>query len=486
MRIVVGSLQCETNTFSPVDVKREDFEYAIGEKIFEKLAIKDTFEKVGAELIPTIYANALPSGKMSLEIFEEFKKQILNLIPGDVKIDGVWLYLHGAMEVEEIGSGEAALVGQIRRKVSPKIPIAVALDFHANNTEELINSSNIICGYRTAPHVDQDETQIRAAELLIKCIRERILPKPIMVRPPLILTGDTVITNIDPMKSLINELYKLESNDEILTASIFNGQPWVDAPNNMASVIVIAKSDTELAKREALRLAKKFWNSRFDFKFEEEAMEPEQAVKEALNSKEKMIFITDSGDNTTAGAAGDNTLLLKHLLNNNTHNKKVLVAGITDSRVIKQCNKHGLGETLDFHIGAELYQKSECILLQGTIKNKGRIKGWANEDAGATIVIDCQGVDIIVTENRSAFITPAHFERAGVCVFDYDIVVVKLGYLFTELKAIADQSILALTSGASCEDISKINFTRIKHPVYPCDKDFEWIYNEEVEKRKGN
>lgn len=60
------------------------------------------------------------------------------------KIDGIWLYLHGAMEVEEIGSGEVALLSAIRKKVGYDIPISVALDFHANNSTELTKYTNII------------------------------------------------------------------------------------------------------------------------------------------------------------------------------------------------------------------------------------------------------------------------------------------------------------------------------------------------------
>ncbi|HCS76140.1 MAG TPA: microcystin degradation protein MlrC, partial [Clostridiales bacterium] len=54
-----------------------------------------------------------------------FKDYILKQIPQNEKIDGVCLYLHGAMNVENMGSGEGPLVSEIRNKVGPKIPIAV-------------------------------------------------------------------------------------------------------------------------------------------------------------------------------------------------------------------------------------------------------------------------------------------------------------------------------------------------------------------------
>jgi len=276
------------------------------------------------------------------------------------------------------------------------------------------------------------------------------------------------------MKSLIDELSDLEMENEILSASIFNGQPWVDAPNTTASVIVIAKSDINVARQKASVLAKKFWDARYDFHFEEEAMEPEQAVKEALKSDIKPVFVTDSGDNTTAGAAGDNAFLLNLFLKEGQIAKKVLIAGITDSRALYQCQDCGIGANILLNIGAEHDRTSENAVLNGIVKNNGRLLGWSQEDAGATVVIGYHNIDIVVTENRGALISKEHFDKAGVNIEDYDIIVIKMGYLFTALKTIARRSILALTPGASCEDISKIRFTKIGHPIYPIEKDFEW------------
>ena len=96
--------------------------------------------------------------------------------PGGV--DGIWLYLHGAMEVEDIGSGELALLRMIREKVGFNVPIALALDFHANNTQELMALVNVVVGYRTAPHRDMRETELRAARLLVHCIEKRCCRSP--------------------------------------------------------------------------------------------------------------------------------------------------------------------------------------------------------------------------------------------------------------------------------------------------------------------
>jgi len=474
MRIVVGSLQHETNTFSPVKASWEDFDYAEGKEMLNKIAVTDLFLKEGAELIPTIYANAVPSGKLDKESYMKFLNEMVNRIPDAGEIDGIWLYLHGAMEVEEIGSGEVALLSAIRKKVGYKVPITVALDFHANNSIELAKYANIICGYKTAPHTDMEETQIKAAKLLLKCIREKLLPEPIIIPIPLMITGDMVITSSEPMKTIIEETEKIEKKSGILSACVFNGQNWVDAPNAGASVIVVPENEksAELAYNEALRLAKMFWNVRKEFKFQVDAFEPEEAVEEAMKAKEKLVFITDSGDNTTAGAAGDNACLLKIILSKNAEN--TLVGGITDSRAVEICDIKNIGDKVELTLGGELDVKnSESVKITCIIKNRGNILGWYGEDGGKAIVltVERRSVDIIVTQKRCAIISPEIFESIGVNIHDYKIIVVKLGYLYPKLAKVAERAIFALTPGASCEAIEKLKFYNIRREVYPINRD---------------
>ena len=480
MKVVVGSFQQESNSFSPARLKKEDFEFVTDEEIFNKLPVRDIFEEEKIKLVPTIYANTLPGGEMPRETFEYFKEQLLSRIPDNgEEIAGVWLYLHGAMIVENLGSGEEILVSEIRKKVGRDIPIALALDFHANNSRQLIDMVNIVCGFKTAPHTDQKETQIKAAQLLTKCLNEEVVPETIIEKPPLMMPGDQVYTEKEPMKSLIEESNKLENSEEILAATIFNGTHYSDSPNTGASIVITVKDDIELARKEAHRLAKKFWEVRWDFEFDDEPLEPERAIEKAINSDPGIILVTDSGDNTTAGAPGDNVFLLQKFINKLEEQKivpqnKILFAGITDSRAVKKCNKLQPGSAVEIEIGAEIYKEGKTITLEGKFIKEGRMLGWGGEDIGKAILINYKEIDIIISENRNAFITIQHFEKAGVDINDYDVVVVKQGYLFPELRQLADHSIMALTPGTTDVKVSNLNYNKINHPIFPCDKDFKW------------
>ena len=475
MRIIVGMLHTESDTFSPVKTRMEDFEVVRGKNVLDRVAVTSLFKEANADIVPTLWANALPGGTTDKETYLELRSGILDSISREGKIDGIWLYLHGAMEVEDIGSAEADLVSEIRKIIGDKIPIAVALDLHANIPDALVKHVNVICGYRTAPHVDQVETQLRAGRLLLRCIREKLLPQPVMVRPPLIVTGDIVTTTVDPGKSLIRELSAIEARKGILCASLFVGQPWVDAPNAGASVVVCAERDPSIALEEAKRLAKLFWNARERFHFEEEPAEPEQAAIIALSARERPLFITDSGDDTTAGAPGDNAYFLKLMLEKGV--KEALVAGITDPEVVASCQKLSVGDEIEVRLGGRLDKGSDSVQIRAKLKAKSRIHAsgpLSYGDVGSAVVLATEGIDVIVTEKRVGVVSPEIIESSGVKLGDYKTIVVKLGYLFDALRKVSTRTVLALTPGASCDVIERIKFQNVRRPIYPVDKGFEW------------
>ena len=52
------------------------------------------------------------------------------------------------MVVEDSYDGEGELLGRVR-KATPHLPIAVALDFHTNLSEEMVKNTTVITAYRT-------------------------------------------------------------------------------------------------------------------------------------------------------------------------------------------------------------------------------------------------------------------------------------------------------------------------------------------------
>ena len=53
---------------------------------------------------------------------------------------------------------------------------------------------------------------------------------------------------------------------------------------------------------------------------------------------------------------------------------------------------------------------------------------------------------------------------------DYDLVVVKIGYAFPELKEHGSMCIMSLTQGATLQDTASLPFKLIMRPMFPIDK----------------
>jgi microcystin degradation protein MlrC len=322
--------------------------------------------------------------------------------------------------------------------------------------------ANIISGFKTVPHIDQKECQERSAKALCYCLKNGIKPQAYMCRVPFLLKNDTLQTAYEPLKSLIEETLALEKQEDVFTANLFLGHCWIDAPNTSASTVVCAKTK-ERAEIIAKDLANKLWATRRDYKFLCEAELPEECVKRAIEGKEKRIFITDSGDNTTAGAEGD-TLGLLELLIKAQPTKKTCVAGITNQEIVEKFWAVSDGEEIKLPI---------LDGVAATVKSHGEILGWTKEIIGRSLTVSIGNVDAIFTELRSAFIERGNFDKANVDLLSYEIVVVKLGYLFTELKPYADRELFALSDGASCVELARLNLKRIIRPMFPLE-DFEW------------
>ena len=459
MKVIVASFQCESNSRAALHPKKSDFEFFDGDGIFRKLVVRDTFLSDGIEVVPSIYANALPSSTVEREIYDYYANMILDTVRANPDADGMYIYVHGSMEVDGIGSGELYLLKEIRKILPRTALIALTMDLHANITQELGQYADIVCGYKTAPHTDQNESQLRAARALVYCLKNNVRPYTFVQKIPMLVKGDTMLTRQEPLKSLERETELLESEDGVFGVNMFFGHCWVDAVNTSASCVVSC-SDKKRAEQIAKEYANKLWSTRKQYRFTIEAESGEECIRRALNGKEKRIFITDSGDNTTAGAEGDTPGLLKGLIAARPA-KKCCVAGITGKKIVDE-----LFEKQD---GA----KVRLFETDGVILSHGEILGWAKEIIGRSLTVRFGNVDAVFTEKRSAFIEKKNFDKANVDLLAYEVVVVKLGYLFEELKPYADRELFALTDGASCVEVEKLGLKNIVRPLYPLE-DFEW------------
>ena len=240
MRIAIGGIGHETNTFSTLRTSIDDFHVRRGSDISD-----DGFwaEAGGGDVewAPTLMASASPHGLVEEQAYTQLRDELVERLRDAGPVDGVYLALHGAMEVEGVGDGESDLLRAVREVVGPDTLISASFDLHGNVAPDVVAALNIMTALRTAPHRDGGPTRRRAVAHLTRCLREGIRPVCEMVKPPLLLPGEYAITEVEPSASLYARLPEIESLPGVLDASLFIGCSWTDGPHTSPAAIVVAE-----------------------------------------------------------------------------------------------------------------------------------------------------------------------------------------------------------------------------------------------------
>lgn len=480
-RVLVAGLHHESNTFNPIITGAEDFNiYRKGEilaALNDQDSISGIIETLQAEddieVIPILFARAVPNGIIEKALYEELKTYILQEMGKASDVDAITLSLHGSMRVDGIGEAEGDLIEAVRQ-LFPSIPLVSSLDMHATVTESMIRNADAFVGYKQAPHTDCYETGAHAARLTIETLRSGKQLTCAWCEVPMIIAGEKTETSTEPMKSMIEALRREEESPEILAASYLLGFPWADCLENRVAVLTVTLEDREKAEERACSLAGRFWDQREHFQFNTEAYEPEEALRTALDAEQAPVYISDSGDNPTAGAAADCTNFLKIILADpevSQLDPPLLYAGIYDPEAVAAGKDH-VGTFREISFGAA-FDKVTSSPISDTFFVKQYVPGWGSYGADL-LLLERPGVQIIVTAKHIGFIAPDLYHAFGIDQSTRRIIVNKLGYLTAFHKKDAARSILALTDGCSNELLTRLPYEKVRRPLFPLDTGFPY------------
>lgn len=481
MKVLIGQFVTESNANIPHQCEITDYDIAFGEECIQKMQIRPVFEKHGIELIPSIYANAGAAGVVSQRAFAYIESCFLKAVREHLhEIDGIYFMLHGASEVAELegGSGDHHILQEVRKLVGPYVPIAVACDPHGNLKQDYVESIQILRSYRQSPHTDKEETYEKVTSLLCELLKHRQAIHAVYRKLPLILGGEQSVSADEPVRSINRYMDELEQDPRIQSCSWHVGYIRHDCDVAGCGIVVVpaTESDSAYAETIADQLAEYVWQKRHEFHYTGLTAGLEEALDMAVNFEGKPVFISDSGDNVTSGATGWNTLVLRRVLARKTRTKSFLFAAICDPGAFGKLNALAVGSAAEFTLGVNHDACSESVALRGTVKAKGKLMGYALHDVNAVfgecVVVSLQdeNIDVIVSSTRQVLCEQHQFENAGVNWDDYDVIVVKQGYIFPECKAKGRLCVMALTPGATPQNTAMIPFKRIQRPMFPIDQ----------------
>ncbi|KAH8702076.1 hypothetical protein BGW36DRAFT_372156 [Talaromyces proteolyticus] len=483
--IAIAGLACETSTFTPSRTLAPAFHPRRDAAVIEKYAFlhPETPLADAADWRGALIGHALPGGVVTRAAFEELADEITtrlsNIVASTPRLDGLWFDIHGAMCVEELDDVEAELLRRVRAIVGLDVIVSASMDLHGNVSRELAHQTDLITCYRMAPHEDVMETKERACRNLVELIAKqpsagpRVRPFKAWIPIPILLPGEQTSTRVEPAKHIYAAVPGVEAMEGVIDAAIWVGYAWADEPRNRA-IVMATGWDKAVVSTGAEKLAKLFWDSHADFVFVAPTGTYKECLDTALASSARPYFVSDSGDNPTAGGSGDMTWGLTKLLDRPEFKEPsgptVIYASVPGPKAIDTAVNAGVGATVTVTAGAEVDD-----IHSGPITMTGRVHSikHGDRDAVVEVVLQVGSVFAILTKLRKPYHKEHDFTDLNLKPRSADIVIVKIGYLEPELYNMAADWMMALTPGGVDQNLIRLGHHRIRRPMWPFDKNFE-------------
>ena len=417
MRIATGSIAHESSTFTTVETnwpsyRNQRFGYRTGQDVLDFFRGANTAiggflagsEAHGFELIPTIFANAQPSGPTPRAIFDEILDDMLTLMGQISDIDGVFLDLHGAMVAEGIDDAEGHILKAVRELVGTNIPILAQLDIHANMSPQMVEMADVIIGHETYPEIDQEDRAKECADVMRRILQEGLKPTLALTQIPLVW-GMNQVTADPPMRQAIEYLHEIESRPGVICGSIAIGYPLADIPHMGASVYIATDNDQVIAQSLADELAAYIWDRRTDWQLHLPSTTEALPTGEAAG--QYPIIFADRDDNTGGGSPGDSTGMLKAFLDAGLQDACILY--IVDPEAVALCQEAGVGAELELTVGAKstplqgkpVPMKAQVVTLSdGGFTYEGPRNRGLKSTMGPSAYIVQDGVHVLLVSRR--------------------------------------------------------------------------------------
>ena len=493
MRVAIGEFKQETNTFAWGVTTRqqfEDFHLWFGEEILANMrgtnsevgGFISVCEERGLTLLPTLAGFAISGGPVTAETYLSLRNELLQRLDAARPFDAVLLALHGAMVAEGEDDPDGATLEAVRALIGPDTPLVVSMDLHANVTQKCVEQADVIVGFRTSPHIDQRETGERAARILADWLEGTVCPVMRHVKIPMVVSASTHIHFLPgPFQRLMEASLEAEQG-EILSASVFTVQPWLDITEMGFATVVVADGRPESAERVAANLANQCWAERHAL-MDTQLVPPDEAISRALAHPTGPVVLSDLADGTGAGSPGDSTAAIEAMLRANPSKPAFLY--VCDPEVAAEAQQIGVGGEIDTWVGGKrdnVYNRP--VRFVGTIDyvqlSQFRFGGQGYTgmamDMGLSAILRQGNVHLLVSSKPVMTVDPELYRAVGLEPAEAQIVVVKSHIQFRAgYKDIAKAIILLDSPGMSSDHLTSLNFQRIERPLFPFDPDLEWV-----------
>lgn len=489
MRIAVAEIAQETDSFSPLTADLKDFEsYGLyfGREILERMPGVGPIggfleiaaeQKAPVEVLPIIRAWGSAGGTISTKTLEYLTARLVEGLKHSLPLDGVFLSLHGAAASEKEDDVEGFVLQATRDVVGRDIPVVVALDHHANITQRMVDHASVLIGHETQPH-DPPATGRKAAKVLFRMLRGEIRPTVAWQKIPMITPQDQFLTSVGPMKEWFDLARQLERRPGVLDVSPYPMQPWLDVAEGGWAVVVHTDNSPEMAQALAAEMADKAWGLRARF-WDSARVAPMAAVRQAAEAERGLIILSDTGDSVYGGAPGDNTCILRALLDQRI--ACPVFVPLVDPEAVDKAIAAGVGAEIMMKVGGKVDN-----LFSQPVQVTGKIAAVSNGftvdlhdrgicDLKRTALLQVGSIFIALLDHRSFAINhPVLYTHLGLDMADARMVVVKTASNFQFFSRWRNGLIRVDSPGTTQSDLTAFQWKRLPRPIYPLDTLTDW------------
>lgn len=492
MRVYIGGISTETNSFSPHPMTCETFRQAfwyVGEEMAQvKGTSKETcgvYEYLegqpDVEIVPGFLAHGQTSGMVRKEDFAQMKALLLKTLEQALPVDAVVLNMHGAMQAENCFDCEGELFAAVRALVGPHVPVTSSLDLHACMTRQMADNLDGVSAFRTYPHVDHADAGYRVAEAAVSLARTGNHPQKLYKTLPMIMAVENCCTESGPIVEIMERMNRLLARPEVLSGALNLTQPWLDVPDLGCQVTVFLQpgADPGPVESEMDNILRELWERRSLFYIKV------PSIEEALSQSKRLkppVCVVELGDIVSAGAPGESTVGLRALLEDPSLRPACVTVRDPESSALARVL--GTGAVGNFMIGGgeAPYHKRTPLrakvlqLNSSRVMPEGDVERGVAFDLGTRALLKTEdGLYVIICENSCTNHDPAMMRSMGLHPEEMKIILQKTHQMFKAgYRDIMGSFVYADTPGCTDRNLSRLPFQHVRRPLFPLDMNMTW------------
>jgi microcystin degradation protein MlrC len=498
-RVAILGFELETNAWAP-SVGRPQFEecvYLVGRQIADDLSVRNPKtprevqgfvdrmrETVPWEPVYIFVAGCGGAGPVEQGFLDELLEETRAGFAAAGPVDAVYIAGHGAAVGVEDPEPDATLFETVRSCVGSRPPIVATLDLHALISPRMVRATDLLCAYRTNPHVDQYERGREAADAVIELLGG-MRPAKAFIRVPILPPQTALLTSDGPYAEAVN-MGQAMVDHRILNVSVCGNFSYADSPRNGIGVLVSARGDQQAADGAALALAEKVWSDRNRYVPQLTSLdEALRRMREVADdpSLSALVF-ADVADNPGGGASGSTAYLLEAFYR--AKFKGVALGVFTDAALATEAHTLGVGASFaarfnristDEFSHPFVADAKVVALSDGVMVGRRGMAAGQTMNLGPSARLRLSGIDVVVISIRQQILDPVQLEHFGIDTAKLRGLIVKSrGHFragFDEYFGSADVLDVDVP-GMVTPVLTRVPFRNLKRPIFPFDPDMTW------------